>query len=121
MANATNAAGFSRRQALTAATAAAVIPTTAFADPHHAWLEEWRVLRAEFSTADEHIDLQPIVEQKCRIGDLIADTPALTSNGMLAKLQFLREDSEDYVRDMLDIDVIGTVLGQLETFLERLS
>lgn len=109
-----------RRQALTAATAAAIIPTSAIAetiDPHHAWLEEWRVLNDQYNGGST----SSIVPDMNRLGDLIADTPALTSHGMIAKVQFLREDSEDYARDMLDIDVIGTVLTQLETFLERLS
>jgi hypothetical protein len=110
-----------RRQALTAATAAAVIPATTIADPHHAWLEEWRVLSERYNSGSTSSDRRTIAPEMNRLGDLIADTPALTTNGMVAKVQFLREDSEDYAREMLDSNVISTVLSQLETFLERLS
>ena len=83
-----------RRQAITAATAAAIIPTSATAtpiDPHFAWLEEWRALTAQVDDDSEcDDDLHDLIRE---IADRIEATPAVTPQGLIAKLEFFRESN----------------------------
>lgn len=116
--------GVSRRQAITAATAAAIIPTTASAaiDPHPTWLEEWRALtEIEATLPDDSPDPGPIDHAIAQLEDLIASTQATTSRGVIAKLQLYRGRGSDY-GDRLTEDVgADCILVQIERFLEALS
>ncbi|MEM9670642.1 MAG: hypothetical protein AAF950_17130 [Pseudomonadota bacterium] len=83
----------SRRTALTGALLAAVMPSEAVADPHPAWLEEWRTLDQRFTDANSDEEARTLVPRLNQLIELIVDTPATTPEGMIAKIQAIREDT----------------------------
>ena len=111
----TSGGAITRRQAITATAAVAIIPTNlAPIDPHHAWLEEWRVLNDEFYRLH---DPGSLVQRLNKLADLIAFTPAQTANGIKAKLRFLREDNLIYLVERIDLRPMCAVFDNIEGFL----
>lgn len=112
-----------RRQALTAATAAPIIPTTAIADPHQAWLEERRAICQLYEDLPEECAENDLLfDEIWRLADLITDTPALTPAGMHAKLSLVREQTFGFYPDSpIDERSARPILTQLDEFLEALS
>ena len=104
----------SRRQTFTGALAASIFPATANAtvvDPHIEWIEEWSELDQIFWENDPEPD--GLVQELRRVGDLIMDTPALTTDGMLAKIRFVKAS---FLDDGVN-DPPTQLLEQLEAFL----
>lgn len=89
-----------RRQAITAVTAAAIVPTTAQSeviDPHIAWLEEWLALDAQYAATDDDGHARDLTRRMNVLIDLIVETPARTPIGIAAKLEAVRKDTLVYV------------------------
>ncbi|MGI9504994.1 MAG: hypothetical protein ACR2RE_18265 [Geminicoccaceae bacterium] len=107
--------GVSRRQAIAVTLAAAVTPTSLSSepaiDPHIEWIEEWSELDRIFWENDPEPD--GLVQEFRRVGDLIMDTPALTTDGMLAKIRFVKAS---FLDDGVN-DPPTQLLEQLEAFL----
>lgn len=107
--------GVSRRQAVALTLAAAVTPTSLSSaptvDPHVEWIEEWSELDRIFW--ENYPEPDGLVDELHRLGDLIMDTPALTPDGMLAKIRFVKTSCLD---DGIN-DPPTQLLEQLEAFL----
>ena len=63
-------------------------------DPIRRWLDQWKVARADLDGTEE----DSAAEKACfaemyRLEDLIAETPARTSDGVLAKLEWILADT----------------------------
>ena len=104
----------SRRQAFVGALAATVLPTTANAsvvDPHAAWVEKWFELDRLYWKIDP--PSCAIQEDISRLGDLIMNTPAVTRDGMLAKIRLVKANC---LQDGTD-DQPAQLISQLEAFI----
>lgn len=68
-------------------------------DPHHAWLEEWRVLLAWCNGPGPGArDVQefPQWHRLLELEDLIGDTPSATLAGAMTQLRFAAESIDEY-------------------------
>jgi len=81
-----------RRTVLTGALLAAVAPSGA--DPHIAWLEEWRALRDRYNTLpdDGFDDFDGLWDRMMVLADRMYSTRPTSPDGVIAQLRFLQED-----------------------------
>lgn len=84
--------------------AAALAPAAALAnavprctDPHRQWLAEFRRIRILWEDAEEDTDDSEALWARFEdLEDLICQTPATTSDGLRAQIEWLLEDGADY-------------------------
>ena len=108
----------SRRTALTGALLAAVMPSEAEADPHPAWLDEWRTLDQRFTDAGSDEEARALVPRLNQLIELIVDTPARTPAGTIAKIQAIRGDTLVHLCE--DVVAPSAIFDQVERFLGAL-
>lgn len=116
-----------RRTILTSTTVAAILPTAAAhataADPHPAWLEEWRELTA-FRSANREDGMEDDAALNRAINetaDRIEDTPATTPAGLAAKFEFFREFNLDFDDCYVDPDGANALISEAVAFLGAMS
>jgi len=90
-----------RRSFIVAASAAPIAAIPALAaqvgDQHRTWLEEWREARAAWRNEIEDTpEERDYWDKSIRLEDLLYQTPARTTDGALAQLEWVLEDSKDF-------------------------
>jgi hypothetical protein len=112
----------SRRDAFTSALLAAVAPSEVLAehDPHLAWLEEWRALR-DVNRADleDGIEDDDVRAKMRRIAIKIRHTPAVSGEGLVAKLEFFQESNFHFSDCYVDPDEANEIVGEIIAFLGK--
>jgi hypothetical protein len=121
MSNHTSGGAVSRRQAIVAVSAVAVLPKIDEAspvDPHIAWLQEWRALNERDKAAMEvGNDDDSIYADMCVIADRIEKKPASTAEGLAAKLRLFAESNGNFEDCFIDPRAIKARIDEVIAFL----
>ncbi|MEM9584551.1 MAG: hypothetical protein AAGA08_15685 [Pseudomonadota bacterium] len=84
-------------------------------DPHAAWLNEWRSEMECLEPVEEDSPEEAMhSNHRHELGALLANTPATTPAGLVAKLEWFKEDLGDLVTTMVGDDLnscINTLLN----------
>ncbi len=87
---------------------------TNITDPHAAWLNEWRAEQARFESAEDDCG-QEHLDRAMRLSAKLANTPAATSEGLRAQLEWFKADLGDYVTTMVGDDLKSCIDTMVES------
>lgn len=83
-------------------------------DPHTAWLNEWRSEQERFESAEGDSG-QGHSDRAWQLSAKLANTPATTSEGLRAQLEWFKADLGYYVTTMVGDDLNSCIDTMLES------
>lgn len=101
-----------------AASPLAALPLSARpADPHPAWLDEWRRTEDAWVAAGEETpEADAVWARRTKLGELLATTPATSLAGAAAQLSWVMEDAPGQWGYVGHAEAVGSATALLQRF-----